>query len=63
VARAHAKSGHATRLSGYVGTSGRLAEALADFAASYADQCERDFDAFMQAVRSGRLPAETEPAA
>jgi predicted alpha/beta hydrolase len=63
VARAHAKSGHAQRLSGYVGTSGRLADSLADFASSYADQCERDFEAFMQAVRAGRLPAETEPVA
>jgi uncharacterized protein (DUF2252 family) len=62
VARAHAKSGHATRLSGYVGTSGKLAESLADFACSYADQCEQDFAAFTRAIRSGLLPAEVEPA-
>ena len=61
LARAHAKSGHATRLSGYIGTSGKLAESLAQFACSYADQCERDFEAFTQAIRSGILPAETEP--
>ena len=62
LARAHAKSGHATRLSGYVGSSGKLAESLAQFACSYADQCERDFEAFMQAIRSGLLPAEVESA-
>jgi hypothetical protein len=62
VARAHAKSGHATRLSGYVGTSGKLAESLADFACSDADQCEQDFAAFTRAIRSGLLPAEVEPA-
>ena len=63
MARAHAESGPAQRLGGYGGTSGRLADSLADFASSYADQCERDFEAFMQAVRAGRLPAETEPVA
>jgi hypothetical protein len=62
LARAHAKSGHATRLSGYISTSGKLAESLAQFACSYADQCERDFEAFMQAIRSGLLPAEVESA-
>lgn len=61
LARAHAKSGHATRLSGYVGTSDRLAESLARFACSYADQCERDFEAFSRAIRSGILEVELEP--
>jgi hypothetical protein len=60
LARAHAKSGHATRLSGYVGTSDKLAESLARFACSYADQCERDFEAFTRAIRSGIVPVELE---
>jgi uncharacterized protein (DUF2252 family) len=60
LARAHAKAGDAARLSGYVGTSERLDEAMADFAAAYATQCERDYDAFMRGVRGGRFPVELE---
>jgi uncharacterized protein (DUF2252 family) len=64
LARAHAKSGHAARLSGYLGTSDRLAETLSRFAGDYADQCERDHEALLQAIRSGLLPAEMDdPAA
>ena len=34
-------------------------QAIADFAAAYADQNQQDYDALVQAVKSGRLPAET----
>ena len=30
--------------------------AIADFSVSYADQSERDYEALVKAVRSGRLP-------
>ena len=33
--------------------------AIADFSASYADQNERDYEAFAAAVKSGRLSAQT----
>ena len=62
LARAHAKSGNAARLAGYVGTNNRLDEALVKFADAYADQCERDYALFMRAVRAGKIPIEREPA-
>jgi uncharacterized protein (DUF2252 family) len=58
LARAHAKAGDAARLSGYMGRSERLDEAMADFAHAYADQYERDYAVFRAAVRAGRIPAE-----
>ena len=33
--------------------------AIADFSAAYADQNERDYEALVKAVKSGRLHAET----
>ncbi len=60
LARAHAKSGDATMISGYLGTNGRFDEAVADFAAAYADQNERDYRAFLKAIRSGRIEAVQE---
>ncbi len=61
VARAHAKSGDAARISGYLGKSDAFDRALAAFAVAYADQTERDHAALVAAVRSGRLHAEEEP--
>jgi uncharacterized protein (DUF2252 family) len=60
LARAHAKSGDAVRLSGYVGNSDRLDEAVADFAAAYADQCEKDYELFRKAINDGKIPVEIE---
>jgi uncharacterized protein (DUF2252 family) len=59
LARAHARAGDAAMISGYLGTSDRFDEAIADFAEQYADQNERDYEAFVKAVDSGRLDAET----
>jgi len=58
LSRAHARSGDRIALAEYMGESGSLDEAIADFAESYADQNERDFAAFSTAVESGRLKAE-----
>jgi hypothetical protein len=33
--------------------------AIADFARTYGEQNERDFDSFRTAIRRGELPAET----
>jgi len=61
LARAHARAGGlAPEISGYLGKSGQFAEALVSYANSYADQVERDFQAFRDACRSGRLAAQTE---
>ena len=45
-------------MSGYLGGSDRFDEAIADWAASYADRTERDFAALEAAVADGRMPAE-----
>lgn len=50
LARGHARAGDAAMLEGYMGKGRSLAEALAKFAVSYADQTERDWKAL---VRSG----------
>jgi len=38
----------------------QFAEALVSHSKDYADQVERDFDLFTQAVRSGRIVARTD---
>lgn len=61
MARAHAKaSGKAIEVSSYIGRGDQFAEALAGYAASYADQVESDYEAFMKACRSGVLQARTD---
>ena len=58
LARAHARAGEPALLAGYLGSSGAFDASLAAFASSYADQNDRDYEAFLAAVRSGRIPAE-----
>jgi uncharacterized protein (DUF2252 family) len=55
--RAHARSGEPALLAGYLGNGGALDDALAQFATAYADQTERDYDAFVKAARTGRIAA------
>ncbi|HEX4146554.1 MAG TPA: DUF2252 domain-containing protein [Pirellulales bacterium] len=57
LARAHARSGDPKCLAAYLGTSDRFNQAIADFAESYADQNERDYQAFVRAIREGRVIA------
>jgi len=57
LARAHARSGDRVAIAAYMGSSDRLDRALAEFAVAYADQNERDYAAFTEAVASGRLEA------
>jgi uncharacterized protein (DUF2252 family) len=59
LARAHARWGDRIAIAGYLGKGDAFDRALADFSAAYADQNERDYAAFSEAVRSGRLVAET----
>lgn len=60
IARAHARTGDRIAIAAYVGTGDRLAEAVADFAATYADRNDADHRALAAAVASGRLPAVEE---
>jgi hypothetical protein len=62
LARAHAKAGDPPLISGYLGRGDAFDRALAAFARTYADQNERDHAAMVEAVKSGRLVAHTEPA-
>lgn len=61
LARAHAKAGGlAAEISGYLGTSDRMAESMISYANAYADQVERDYDTFVSACRAGRVEARTD---
>lgn len=60
LAHSHARSGDAAKISGYLGKKTDFDEALADFAESYADQNELDYQALQQAVRKGHLEAYIE---
>ena len=59
LARAHARSGDRIAIAAYLGRGDAFDRAVADFAVAYADQNERDFEAFAYAVRTGRLPVLT----
>jgi hypothetical protein len=54
LALAHDKSGDATMLAGYAGTSVELDKAMVRFGFAYADQTEKDHKALAAAARSGR---------
>ena len=58
LARAHARSGDRIAIAAYLGGSDVFDRAITQFAAAYADQNERDHQALVDAVASGRLTAE-----
>ena len=58
LARAHARSGDRIAIAAYLGGSDVFDRAIAEFAAAYADQNERDHQALIDAVKSGRITAE-----
>jgi uncharacterized protein (DUF2252 family) len=60
LARAHAKAGDSAMIAGYLGSTDQFDTDLAKYAEEYADQAERDFEAFQKAIRSGRLSTEPE---
>ena len=62
LSHAHARSGDPIAIAGYLGKGSAFPEALADFAEAYADQNDRDYDAYMAAIRSGRIEAHEEGA-
>ena len=57
LARAHARSGDPVAIAEYLGGSDAFDLSITDFSHRYADQNERDYQEFVQAVRSGRLQA------
>ena len=58
LARAHARSGDEIAIAAYLGNSAAFENAIGEFAVAYADQNERDHQAFTAAIASGRLNAE-----
>jgi len=60
LARAHAKSGDASTISGYLGKSDTFDQAIGKFAIAYADQNEKDHAALVSAVKKGRIEALVE---
>jgi len=60
LAHAHAKSGHAATISGYLGKSDAFDQALGEFSIAYADQNEKDHAVLVEAVGSGKVEALTE---
>jgi uncharacterized protein (DUF2252 family) len=57
LARAHSRAGDRVAIAAYLGKSDRFDRAIADFSSDYADQNERDYRAFIEAVSTGRLEA------
>jgi uncharacterized protein (DUF2252 family) len=59
LARAHARWGDRIAIASYLGNGDSFDRAIAGFSAAYADQNEKDYEAFAAAVKSGRLTART----
>ena len=57
LARAHARSGDPIAIAAYLGKKDRFDKSITDFSERYADQNEQDYEAFVAAIRSGRLEA------
>jgi Uncharacterized protein conserved in bacteria (DUF2252) len=55
--RAHARSGERFGIGAYLGGGEAFDRAMVEFAEAYADQNERDYVAFRDAVSAGRLSA------
>jgi uncharacterized protein (DUF2252 family) len=57
LARAHARSGDPIAIAAYLGKSDKFERSITDFSERYADQNEKDYEFFADAVRGGRLEA------
>lgn len=58
LARAHARSGNASMISGYLGKGAGFADAMTEFSEAYAQQTETDWKNFVAALEHGRLAPE-----
>jgi uncharacterized protein (DUF2252 family) len=57
LARAHARSGDPVAIAEYLGETDAFDKSITDFSERYADQNEKDYTEFVNAVKSGRLEA------
>ena len=60
LARAHARSGGSQTIAGYLGSGKAFDRGIAEFSVRYADQNEKDFAAFTEAIDSGRIEAQSD---
>jgi uncharacterized protein (DUF2252 family) len=58
LARAHARSGDAAMIAGYIGSGATFGKAMLSFAEAYAEQTERDHGLLVAAINDGLIPAE-----
>ena len=60
LARAHARSGDAAMIAGYMGSGQTFDDAIGEFAVEYADQARSDYRTFLRAIREQRIEAIVE---
>jgi hypothetical protein len=60
LARAHARSGDASIIYGYMGKTDTFDRAIGTFARLYTDQAKKDYEIFLNAIKSGEIKAEKE---
>lgn len=60
LARAHAKSGDAAKISGYLGKNDLFDRAITDFSMRYSAQNEKDYQALVKAVKNGKIEVNLE---
>lgn len=53
-------SGKAVDIAAYPGRGGRFADALTQYAFAYAEQNQKDYEAFVRACRPGKLEARSD---
>ncbi len=59
LARAHARTGDRVAIASYLGSGPNFDRAILEFSKAYADQNERDYQQLVEAVKTGRVTAET----
>jgi uncharacterized protein (DUF2252 family) len=58
LAHAHARTGDRFAIAAYLGKKGKFDQAIAQFADAYADQNEKDYQRFLQAIDAGEISTE-----
>jgi hypothetical protein len=59
LARGHARSGDRVAIASYLGSGGVFDRAIVEFSRAYAEQNESDYQRLADAVKSGRIVAQT----
>ena len=57
LAKAHARTGDSSMLTGYCGDSEKFDKAIGKFACTYADQTTADHEVFLKAIKAGKIKA------